>query len=797
MKQAANLRTQSPTVTFGGATIFSHGRQGNNDAFPVLDSGHEPLTDFNASLLRCHYAEVCRQRDRFSLPQGWRDRTLAVSAYYFRQLLRASGWAKDTLTGSARTIRSLPDILPLCGNADVVSFDVFDTLLYRTVEPPDYLKLLTANYGAQLYAARGYPITAELFLYLRNESEARRRRLNQKRGVDTECKLPEIIHEVLYRLFGPDVAGAETTTLVHHELDIERQHLRVADGVPELLQRLKSEGKRIIVTTDTYLEQADLKEIFGRLGIDRWIDTIYASSEHGLGKYSGRLFQKILQTEAIQPERLLHVGDTYESDIRGAVKAGVPAVFLFDVERLRRRRRLAIENAQLDVAEAKSGTVAPKKSVALKTTKPRRNDEPELYRIGREILGPAFTLFVLDVIEESYRIGAADIYYLAREGHLFCQLHETLTEHVHRLRRRALLRHHYLFVSRLATSLPAIRELSQRELHFAFYRDRSATLAECIGAFGLDPAEFSALPVDFDNRQEAAKANLFGHPEFIRRVEVRAEAARSRLRSYLVQEGFFKPQEMKLLVDIGWNATIQANLTQAFHDDPDFPMLLGYYFGRKYRHEDYLVSPRSLYMPGRFFDQKRHVGPEHAIGHCLEIFELAAAAPHGATLSYKETDDGIRPVLSEWGAELSDEQRLLQAGILDHAVAFAKSCNDPEVGLALLRSQAVEGLAQLILRPTLVQAKALRGFVHSLDWGSKKSRPLVAANISPMLVLAPRRFFAALTESYWLEGCMRMSQIPGALMLLSLARRVVRSHEMFLRLYRSCGNYFRSRMASL
>jgi len=796
MKQAANLRTQSPVPAFGGATIFPHDGRGNNDAFPVLDSGHGPLTDFKASLLRCHHAEVCRQRDRFALPRGWRDRTLAVSAYYFRQLLRASGWAKDTLTGSARTIRNLPNILPLCGNADVVSFDVFDTLLYRTVEPPDYLKLLAANYGAQLYAARGYPITAELFLYLRNESEARQRRLNQKQGADTECKLSEIIHEVLYRLFGPDTAGAETATLVHHELDIERQHLRVAEGVPEVLQRLKSLGKRIIVTTDTYLEKAHLKEILRQLGIDRWIDAIYASSEHGFGKYSGRLFQKILQTEAVEPKRLLHVGDTYESDIRGAVRAGVPAVFLFDVERLR-RRRLARETAQLDIATAKSVTVAPTKSVALKTTKPRRNDEPELYRIGREILGPAFTLFVLDVIEESYRIGAADIYYLAREGHLFRQLHETLTEHVRRFRRRGSLRHHYLFVSRLATSLPAIRELSQRELHFALYRDRSATLAECIVTFGLDPAEFSDLPVDFDNRQETAKANLFGHPEFITRVRARADAARSRLRSYLAQEGFFKPQEMKLLVDIGWNATIQANLTQAFHDDPDFPMLLGYYFGRRYRHEDYLVSPRSLYMPGRFFDQKRPVGPEHAIGHCLEIFELAAAAPHGGTLNYEETDDGIRPVLSQSGAELSDEQRLLQAGILDHALAFAKSCNDREVDLALLRSQAVEALAKLILRPTFAQATALAGSAHSLDWGSKKCRPLVAANISPMLVLAPRRFFAALKESYWLEGCMRMSQIPGALMLLSLARHAVRSNEMFLRLCRGCGNYFRSRMASL
>jgi len=753
-------------------------------------------SEYQASILRCQYAEACRQRDFTGPSIGWRDCILASSAYFLRQTLRASAWMIDTLTKSVRTIRTLPDVLRLCDKADVVSFDVFDTLLYRTIEPPDFLKRVAATYSAQLYAARGYPVTADLFLYLRNESEARQRRMSQKQGADTECKLSEIIHEVLYRLFGPEVARVETATLVQQELNVERDHLRVADGVPELLKQLKSYGKRIIVTTDTYLEQTHLHEIFAHLGLDQWFDATYASSEHRLGKYSGRLFQKILQTEEIQPEQLIHLGDTYESDVRGAVRAGIPAVFLFDVQRLRRCRRLAREPTQTDMVQAKSYKVTPKRPAAPPISIPHRNEESELYRIGRDILGPAFTLFVVDVVEESHRVGAADIYYLAREGRLFRELHEILTGHLHQLKSLPPMHHHYLFVSRLATSLPAIRELSQRELHLALYRDRNATLAECISAFGLDPAEFSDLAVDFQNRQESARASLFALPEFLTRVRLRADAARSRLRSYLAQEGFFNPHGVKLLVDIGWNATIQANLTQAFEDDPEFPMVIGYYFGRRYRHEDYLVSPRSLYMPGRFFDQKTPVGPEHAIGHCLEIFELVAAAPHGATLSYEEIDGGIRPVLDAVETDLSDEQRLVQTGILDYALSFAKSYGDHEVDSSMLRARAVERLAQLILRPTLAQTRALRGFAHSLDWGSKKRRPIIAADISPTLALTPRRFFAALQESYWLEGCMRMSRIPGALMFLGVARRALRSKEILMRLRRTSRNFFGSRIVS-
>ncbi|HEX9272836.1 MAG TPA: HAD family hydrolase, partial [Candidatus Binatia bacterium] len=489
MKQAANPYPTESAISSGGSAIFPRDRF-IRDKPPVdLNSPRISEAEFNASLLRCRYLEACRQRDLAGRETGWRARIAVTAPYCFRHVLRASAWAKDTLADGVRTIRKLPDIATLCTSADVVSFDVFNTLLSRTVEPPDYLKRLAANYAAQLYAERGYPLTADLFLYLRDESEHRQRRIAQSRGWDTECKLSEVIYEVLFRLFGSEVAEIETATLLEHELKIEVDHLRVVEGVKDLLQNLRSQGKRIIVTSDTYLEPGHLQVIFAQLGIDRWIDAIYASSEHLLGKYSGRLFQTILSAEAIIAARLIHIGDTYESDIRGAVKAGIPAVFLFDIGRLRRRRRLSRESTQIDMVQAKFHKVAPKRAAALPILNSHRNEESELYQIGRDILGPAFTLFVVDVIEESHRVGAADIYYLAREGLLFRELHEILTGHLHQVKCLPPMRHHYLFVSRLATSLPAIRELSQRELHLALYRDRNATLAECISAFGLNPAE--------------------------------------------------------------------------------------------------------------------------------------------------------------------------------------------------------------------------------------------------------------------------------------------------------------------
>ena len=165
----------------GTAVSFTDNQQGNND--------------FVASVLRCNYAEACRQRDCVPLSTGWRGWAVAKSAYFLRQLFRITAWAMDSAVGSVRTIRSLAQMDRLCDRADVVSFDVFDTLLYRTVEPPEQLKRLVANFAAERYSARGYPVTAELILYLRNESEWRQRRVAHSAGSDMECKLFEIIHQ--------------------------------------------------------------------------------------------------------------------------------------------------------------------------------------------------------------------------------------------------------------------------------------------------------------------------------------------------------------------------------------------------------------------------------------------------------------------------------------------------------------------------------------------------------------------------------------------------------------------------
>lgn len=753
----------------------------------------EQINDYKTALMRCRYLDERRLEAESHARNACWSKMIRFGVTGLRGCLRINSWFVDSLLSRAGTIATVAHMASQCSDADVVSFDVFDTLLYRTVEPPDFLKRRSAQFAAQLLSRRGFPVSRDLFLYVRAEEEMRLRRRGTAMGLDSECTLSDIIYQTVKSLCGSQVAGEETQKIILYELDVECHHLRVAPGVVELLRDLRTKGKRIIVASDTYLEKDHLKYLFKHLSIDIYLDAIYASSEYGVGKYSGRLFEKFLELEMIEPKRVIHIGDNYESDVRGAIRIGMRAVYLRDVARLRQRSRSSKRTRRLLSGQEKelSSALAPYAKDNESFSHNLANED--LFAIGHKILGPAFCLFVLHVIEESQRWGVSDIYFLAREGFLLRRIYDVLIQNIYRFQRLAPIRVRYLYVSRLATSLPSVRAFCRRDMDMALFRKRDAELAESLAAFGIsmsDVADLAAMP---DTNDPSAVRRLFSDPLFSERVNALAHEARILLRRYLKQEGFFDPKNVNAIVDIGWSATIQANLTRAFHDDPEFPTVLGLYFGRRYTHEDdYALSHRSIFAPGVIFDERRHVRAEHAVDHCVEIFEIFASAPHGGTLGYEADGDRVRPVLHDVPTALSCEQEAIQRGILEYAACFAKAYNDYELDRQILHKHVTRRLAQLLLCPTHRQVKALKEVKHSIDWGSKRDRPLVATDLYPWSVFTPARLFASLRDSCWPEGSLRLSRIPGSLGAFSLFRRGLRSRRNLQRVARFCSNCFRS-----
>lgn len=745
----------------------------------------------HTALMRCLQLEEQWRRAQ-AAPGIWTIQSYtAASKPILRTALRQSGWIIDTVLGRAKTVGSIAEYENHCEDVDLVSFDVFDTLLFRTVEPPDFLKRRSANYAAHLLTVYGLPVHRDLFLYVRAEEEARLRRRALANGWDSECKLSEIIHATLKSLCGTEIADKETDGLVQYEIDVECQHLRLAPGVHDLLSALQAKGKRIVAISDTYLETRHLELIFKRLGIERYFNSIYVSADHGLGKHRGRLFEKVMQSERIERRQMVHVGDNYESDVRAPIRHGLRAVFLRDKERLFSRRQARRRTAALVGGRDRVDSLM---AASAQRDQSYEGEKQDLFLIGRDVLGPAFSAFVLHAIEECYRWHVADIYFLAREGYLLRQIHELLVRNIYRYRKLPSIQAHYLYASRLATSLPSLDAAEQRNLHLAFFRKRDAGLDDALRTFGLTVADVEELISSADSERPEAITQLFTDPRFLQRVEDLAARARQRLKGYLAQEGFFDGATVKALVDIGWNATIQANLTRAFYRDPDFPTVIGLYFGRRYAHEDdYALSPRSHFLPGVMFDERCAVDSENAINRCVEIFEISASAPHGATVGYCDEDGRVRPILQDSPGRLTREQEILQAGILAYANDFSLAYNDHELDTKVLLRQAAARLRRFICRPAHREVAALKNVQHTTDWGSQALRPLIATDLSLASVFSPGRLLASLRHCCWPEGSLRHSGIPGAVFLLSVLRRSLRSRKNLREAARFCTELLRGR----
>lgn len=193
--------------------------------------------------------------------------------------------------------------------ADVVSFDIFDTLLMRTILYPRDLfrileRMLTAKYGKRFVGFADRRIAAEQRLY----------ETCQPSLVQIYAKLKESY----------DYSEMECKRIMQEEIDTEKSVLIPRTAVVSLLQFAKESGKKIYLTSDMYMQKDTIIDILKQNNIDILRDQILVSNEEGCAKYNG-LFN-VLKKKALS-QNILHIGDNVDADIVCAQKAGIKHVF--------------------------------------------------------------------------------------------------------------------------------------------------------------------------------------------------------------------------------------------------------------------------------------------------------------------------------------------------------------------------------------------------------------------------------------------------------------------------------------
>ncbi len=685
----------------------------------------------------------------------------------------------STIKDSADSVFSLRTKLEqYATQIKVISFDIFDTLLERDMDPPDEVKQIVAKRVVRtLLDDYGIKCTIACVIDLRNTIENDLRLQGLNAGRDYECKFSDIAKKLASCLIEEDSTLIEslTTRIIEHELEVETEVLFVKPEIATILAWLNSRGIRVIAVSDMYLDQTILSSIFEKKGLSVHFDHIYVSSEFGVGKHSGRLFEHVLQQENLQPAEMLHIGDNHHSDYHSPAKIGIHTIHFDDKDSIRRRQTL---RAYRYLARKNSYW---RGRHLLQMIRPAVSQGFH-YNYGYEILGPIYAVFILGAIEEIKRNNIKQVYFLAREGELFMKQFQLLCPNFFEPNQIPVA--HYLYVSRRSTATASAHNgLTYEAAIVPLFNPKQEGLHSICKAFGLPSDEFAEIskkhgytsirqPIyDWESLQFK---EMLKDPEFQKIVQNHTAESWNLLYTYLSQHKFFTDKQIAV-VDIGWNGSIQKFLQEAFGNNKNYPHVFGLYLGFIGGIKHSFDSEKNTLL-GILCDERGKVRPEDIFSRFEEIFEEGARALHPTTIGYQitEADGKVGPIFKQDTdydrlEELSANSNIaqFQAGIIDFTSEFSRAIDLTGYGFRDLKPFILTIAERAVAFPTALESDQLMQLGHSEDFGSENVMSFRHEKFNGWSALfRPRSLLRKLVLANWKYGTASSLDIPGLNMLI-------------------------------
>ncbi|MFI5322030.1 MAG: HAD hydrolase-like protein [Thermodesulfobacteriota bacterium] len=652
-----------------------------------------------------------------------------------------------------------------------MSFDVFDTLLIRKIDPPDEVKRIVSN---NVERAGLLDISANELLTLRNNCEEKLRMEAQDNKFDPECSIREIMDSVTRDL---GANGDVKEKLVDMEIKVEDALTSPMPGMKNLLSKLKIHYK-LIAVSDTYLPTDILEGLLKSAGLDHFFERIYCSCEYKLNKGSGRLFGKILETEGISPDEIIHIGDNTISDYFIPKGLGINSILLFDEWNLKRRKLLQkLQNWENRSDFWKGYSFINKLQSAEKQKDNRNSPESEFYYWGKNIVGPILTLYIHSFITEIQKEKIERFYFVARDGFILQKIFNILSDRIYG---GGIGSPNYIYLSRYTSFISSIKNFSKRELELAIFGDNTS-VKNVMDRLGLGESKeaneiLEKYNIDTSTNFSYQKLKktiktLIAKPEFNNVVINHSREMRKLLEKYLRQEGIFSSKDGRIaIVDIGWLGTIQSCIEHAFSEFEDFPSITGYYLALNPPLFDLSVNKKGLIC-----DYRNSTPDERAMIFFREALELPCRPDHGATIGYEEQQDGtVLPLFADNTNEkiIIPHIQNIQRGIIDFAEEYANLISVLDINPNELKSYVVKHYNTYLGYPTAESVKAFEQLSNADDFGSENIRAIVR-NFSIRDFLNYREFRKSLAEIPWKEGSLSKSNIPFIVTCYNLAKRVI------------------------
>lgn len=206
------------------------------------------------------------------------------------------------------------ELLEQIKQSDIISFDLFDTLIVRNVlSSTDVIELT-----AEILEENGVGI-----------SDFINRRISAEKEL-SNGKAPRLVDIYDAVLSDNHTQSVTSDWLAELEYKTDVSLLQPRKEMVDLIQTIKGMGKQIYITSESYYSNNQIEQILSSCRIGG-IDKIFVSCEYGMGKTSG-LYEKVINFA--NSRNILHIGDDIVADVEAAGRSGIKAFQIYSAAEL-------------------------------------------------------------------------------------------------------------------------------------------------------------------------------------------------------------------------------------------------------------------------------------------------------------------------------------------------------------------------------------------------------------------------------------------------------------------------------
>lgn len=491
---------------------------------------------------------------------------------------------------------------------DVISFDIFDTLLKRDVmDPRDVFRLMAAT----------NPALGKNFVQRRVLAESAAR--DAKQG--QEVTLSEIYQRM------EDFTDEQRDVFMQLELHTEEQVLGRNLPMMQVYQACLRKGKTILITSDMYLPASFIENALKKNGFFGY-HQLYLSSDRMCTKQDGSIFLLILKEQKCQPSRILHIGDSRHSDYKMPRKLGLGAYWI---------PKNPVNTKRLDLTHSDKLSLSVL-NATVNNRVPHFQDWYEAF--GYDSFGLLLYGFAIWLYHELKEKNIQKVYFFSRDGYIMKQAFDLLYQDT-------TLQTYYLEVSRRSLRVPVLwMDSSFNTILSMISPSKFISLRTLFDGVGLDIENYQPLIAEygfdmstsFDRKTIRNQKKLKElYCQLIPEIERVSKGEYEMLRRYLDQN---KIGGKFAIVDIGWSGGMQRYLSQTLDKLQIHHEIYGYYIGiADYYKRNTEVVP-DLNLNGYLFDFMHHENETDKRNSFVGLFESLFLEQGGSVKQYQPTEDG-------------------------------------------------------------------------------------------------------------------------------------------------------------